>query len=186
MSPLLPRILDLMPPLGKRLALVEIFRATASAFGRPLPQLHGLSSEQCLEAYAWSTAEWAQVALRRVDDLPALEARLYGNAYRLARLAGQLFCTRELAGVMTLAQFIYGILEIDLEGTDSGEITIRTCYFSRFYSPEICRLMSALDCGLFAGMWGGGKLTFNQRITEGGARCLAHFAAERLEKERLR
>jgi hypothetical protein len=180
------QILGLAPPFGRKLALVAVFRATASAFDRTMPQLHGLSPEQCLHAYAVSTSEWAGDALQRGPDQPALEARLYENACRLARTPGWLFHVRTVDRVTTLAQFIYSILGIDLQGTDSGEITIRTCYFSRFYSAEVCRLMSAMDRGLFAGLSGGGELSFSRRITEGHPCCQASFAAERPEKERFR
>ena len=76
---------------------------------------------------------------------------------------------------MAAARVVYGLLDIDLRGTPDGEITVRRCAFSDSYSPEVCRLVSALDTGLLAGLSGGDRLEFTQRITEGGPCCLARL-----------
>jgi len=141
-----------------------------------MPRLRGLSRGQCLLAYARFTAEQADEALRRGEDLPALQARLYENAYRLGRTSGVVLRARTVADVMALGRFLYGILDIDFIGNDNGEITIGRCYFSDFYSPGVCQVMSAMDRGLLAGLAGGGELAFSQRITEGHAGCRARFA----------
>jgi hypothetical protein len=175
MSPLLARLLTHTPVIVRRQALVQLFRATAAAFQADMPRLSGLSQEQCLLAYARFTAEQAEAALRQGDDLPGLQARLYENAYRLGRLPGRLLRVQGVDDTMTLGRFLYGILDIDFEGSANGEITIDRCYFSNYYSPEVCRLMSAMDRGLLAGLAGGGDLAFSQRITEGHACCRARF-----------
>jgi hypothetical protein len=56
-----------------------------------------------------------------------------------------------------------------------GEITVRRCPFSDVYSVEVCRLVGALDSGLLAGLSGGDRLEFTQRITEGAPCCLARL-----------
>jgi hypothetical protein len=175
MSPLLARLLTHTPVIVRRQALVQLFRATAAAFQADMPRLSGLSREQCLLAYARFTAEQAEAALRQGDDLPGLQARLYENAYRLGRLPGRLLRVQGVDDTMTLGRFLYGILDIDFEGNANGEIMIDRCYFSNCYSPEVCRLMSAMDRGLLAGLAGGGDLAFSQRITEGHACCRARF-----------
>ena len=175
MSPLLSRLLTHTPPIVKRQALVQLFRATAAAFQADMPRLSGLSQEQCLLAYARFTANQADEALRQGGDLSELQERLYRNAYRLGRTPGWLLRVRSVDDVMALGRFLYDILDIDFEGSRSGEITISRCYFSSFYSPEVCRVMSAMDRGLLAGLAGGGDLAFSQRITEGHACCRARF-----------
>jgi hypothetical protein len=77
--------------------------------------------------------------------------------------------------VMDIGRVLYRILDIDLQGDARGEVVISRCYFSRFYSAEVCRLMSAMDRGLFAGLSNGGELTFSSRITQGQPCCRAHF-----------
>ena len=180
MSPLLSHLLTHQPAIVKRQALVQLFRVTAAAFQADMPRLSGLSREQCLLAYARFTAERADKALRQGGDLSELQERLYRNAYRLGRTPGWLLRVRSVDDVMTLCRFLYGILDIDFDGSSSdsgdGEITIGRCYFSDFYSPEVCRVMSALDRGLLAGLAGGGDLAFSQRITEGHCCCRARFA----------
>ena len=57
-----------------------------------------------------------------------------------------------------------------------GEIVVTDCYFSRFYTPEQCAIMSSVDSGIIAGLCGGGTLTFTERITEGCRQCRACFS----------
>lgn len=57
-----------------------------------------------------------------------------------------------------------------------GEIVVTDCYFSRYYTPEQCAVMSSVDSGIIAGLCGGGTLTFTERITEGCRRCRACFS----------
>jgi hypothetical protein len=176
-STLAPRLLSHTPAIVKRQALVQLFGATAAAFQCDTPRLSGLSREQCLLAYARFTADRAEAALRNRSDLSELQEHLYENAYRLARMPGWLLRVRSVDDVMTLAHFLYGILDIDFQGTGAGRITIGRCYFSNFYSPGVCEVMSAMDRGLLAGLAGAGELVFSQRITEGQDCCRAHFAA---------
>jgi hypothetical protein len=172
------RLLGDMPLIIKRQALAQLFRATAAAFQCDMVQLSGLSREQCLLEYARFTADKAQQALGSGRDLSELRWRLYRNAYRLGRTAGWWLGARSVDDVMALGHRLYGILDIEFCGSGSGEITISRCYFSRFYSPEVCQLMSAMDRGLLAGLAGAGDLVFIQRITEGGPCCRARFTLD--------
>jgi hypothetical protein len=175
MDSLLLRFLDNMPPIVKRQALVQLFRSTAAAFQCDMVWLSGLSREQCLLEYARFTADRAEEALRSGGDLSELQERLYRNAYRLGRTPGWLLGVRRVEDVMALGRLLYGILDIEFYGSGSGEITISRCYFSSFYSPEVCRVMSAMDRGLLAGLAGAGDLVFIQRITEGQPCCRGRF-----------
>ncbi|MCU0501571.1 MAG: hypothetical protein MUC51_07350 [Anaerolineae bacterium] len=179
MRPLLSRLLTHTPAIVKRPALVQLFRATAAAFQADMPRLSGRSREQCLLAYARFTADQAEEALRRGGDISELQERLYRNAYRLGRMPGWLLGSHSVSDVMALGRSLYDILDIDFHGNDSGsgsgEITISRCYFSSFYSPQACQVMSAMDRGLLAGLAGGGELVFIERITEGQPCCRARF-----------
>jgi hypothetical protein len=90
-------------------------------------------------------------------------------------MPGRLLGIHSVDDVMALGRLLYSLLDIEFQGSSSGEIMISRCYFSGYYSPEVCRVMSAMDHGLLAGLAGGGKLVFSQRITEGHACCRAHF-----------
>lgn len=183
MSPLLAQLLAHMPAIAKREALLLLFRATAAAFQVDMPPLSGLSWEQCLLAYAQFTAQAADAALREGGDLSALQDRLYRNAYQLGRTPGRLLGVHSVDDVIALARVLYDVLDIDFQGSNCGngsgsnwgEITISRCYFSTFYSPATCRLMSAMDRGLLGGLAGGGELVFTERITEGWPCCRACF-----------
>ena len=169
------RLLANMPSIFKRQALVQLFRSTAAAFQCDMVRLSGLSREQCLQEYARFSADRSEQALRCGGDLSELRERLYRHAYRLGRIPGWLLGIRSVDDVMALGRLLYGILDIEFNGSGNGEITISRCYFSRFYSPEVCRVMSAMDRGLLAGLAGAGDLVFIQRITEGQPCCCGHF-----------
>jgi hypothetical protein len=171
----LPRLLNHTPPFVKRQAVALLFGVTAAAFECARPRLRGLSYEQCLLAYATFTAERAGRALQG-GDLSELSARLYRNAYRIGRAPGRLLRVRSVDDVIAVGRFLYGILDIDFQGSGSGDIVIGRCYFSRFYSADVCRLMSGMDRGLLAGLAGTGELVFSERITEGRPCCRARFA----------
>ena len=175
MGSLLLRLPGNLPAPVKRQALVQLFRSTATAFQCNMVRLAGLSRDQCLREYARFTADQAGQALRSGSDLSDLRERLYWNAYRLGRTPGRLLGIRSVDDVMALGRLLYSILDIEFNGSGSGEITISRCYFSCFYSPEACRMMSAMDRGLLAGLAGGGEVVFTERITEGWPCCRACF-----------
>jgi predicted ArsR family transcriptional regulator len=168
-----------IPAVARRTALRALFTTTAAGFGRPVPPLGGLDAAALLRRYAKFTRDQAEAALRDGRDLPALQDRLERGTHALgARLrAGLRLRTTEDA--MAAARMVYGLLDIDLRGTRDGEITVRRCPFSEVYSAEVCRLISAMDAGLLAGLSGGDRLEFTQRITEGAPACLARLHPRR-------
>ena len=164
------------PDWLQRYMLRELFQSTAAAFGCPPPPPDGRAPATLLAQYARFTQSMAEAALEGDHSaLPDLETRLYREAYalgaRLRRLCG--VTTRQ--DVMDAAQWLYRILGIAFQGTADGAIVIRRCAFSDIYSGPVCRLISALDQGVLAGLAGGGQLTFQARLTEGAASCRACF-----------
>jgi hypothetical protein len=170
------RLLDgHVPAVARRAALRRLFAITAVGFGRPVPPLGGLDADGLLRRYAQFTRDQAEAALRDRRDLPALHDRLERGTRALgARLRARLRL-RTTEDAMAAARMAYGLLDIDLRGSSHGEITVRRCPFSDVYSVEICRLVGALDSGLLAGLSGGDRLEFTQRITEGAPCCLARL-----------
>lgn len=162
----------------KRWALEALFRGTAEVFGREVPH-DGASFDERLRAYAQFTTLEAGRALERGDDLDALEGRLWRNAHQLGERLRRFLRLAGTEDALALARVLYGFIGIDFRAEARGEITIERCFFSNFYSPPICRLVSALDEGLLAGLGGGGRLEWSARITEGAPRCKANFTARR-------
>jgi hypothetical protein len=81
---------------------------------------------------------------------------------------------------MAAARLAYRAIGIDFEGDTCGGITINRCFFSQAYTPTVCQVMSALDAGLLAGLSGGSRLVFTERITEGYPWCRARLFAPRV------
>ncbi|MCD7735553.1 MAG: hypothetical protein LUI07_01060, partial [Lachnospiraceae bacterium] len=77
---------------------------------------------------------------------------------------------RECQAVIAL---LYRNIGIKIQESSPGEFTVQKCYFSTFYTPEICAVISAIDQGIFAGIYKKGSLTFRERITEGRHTCKA-------------
>ena len=165
-----------MPDFVKKIALTQLFNSTAAAFEAEVPPLAGLDSQECLAQYARFAQTQAEQRLRDGREVEAVEQRLYLNAVEMGRLHNKWLRLGTVQDVMAIGRVLYRILDIDLQGDARGEVVINRCYFSRFYSAEVCRLMSAMDRGLFAGLSNGGELTFSSRITEGQPCCRAHFA----------
>ena len=165
-----------MPDFVKKMTLMQLFKSTAAAFEAEVPPLAGLDSEECLAQYARFAQTQAEQRLRDGREIAALEQRLYRNAVEMGQMHRKLLRLNTVQDVMDIGRVLYRILDIDLRGDARGEIVISRCYFSRFYSAEVCRLMSAMDRGLFAGLSNGGELAFTSRITDGQPCCRAHFA----------
>ncbi|HXZ99108.1 MAG TPA: hypothetical protein VEK76_02050 [Candidatus Binatia bacterium] len=160
------------PGVARRRALRELLQVTADAFGVISPSADG-SVDELLQRYAAFTAEQAKAALRSGRDLRATRRALYVSTFGMGGRLRQQLGVKSAADVMVAARAVYRVLGIDLRGTIDGEIRIERCYFSRLYSAPVCDLISTLDQGLLAGLSGGGRLEFRQRITEGAPRCLA-------------
>jgi hypothetical protein len=164
-----------LPGPARRAALRELFAVTADAFGSPAPALAGLGEDELLRRYARFTAGQAEAAIRDGRDLAALQRRLEAAARALGtglRARLRLATTQD---AMDAARVAYRLLGIDFAGTAAGQVTIRRCFFSDLYSVQVCRLAGALDAGLLAGLSGGGRLEFSQRITESAPCCLAQL-----------
>lgn len=186
MSLLVSALQIYMPDFIKKMAVPQLFNSTAAAFEAEVPPLMGLSSEECLAQYARFAQAQAEQRLRGGREVETLEQRLYRNAVEMGRRQGKWLRPGTVQDVMDIGRVLYHILDIDLRGDARGEVVISRCYFSRFYSAEVCRLMSAMDRGLFAGLSNGGALTFSSRITEGQPCCRAHFAWAALKQENSR
>jgi hypothetical protein len=165
---------SLLMPFGlRRRALEQLFARTAAAFGTPVPPPRTRGTNGRLAEYASFTRARAEDAMRRGEDLAALGRRLRRAAYGLGAWYRVRLGVRSVTGAMAAARLIYRNLGIDFQGSPHGEVIIRRCDFARTYTPEVCRIVSALDRGLMAGLARGGELRFRQRITEGADSCRA-------------
>jgi hypothetical protein len=154
-----------------------LFARTAEAFAAPLPQLRSLAGCEVLLAYAEFTA-LAAVGATTLPEGNEAERRLFDTAEAVGERLRRLFGVCSMADAMAIARWCYRVLDIDFHGNARGEVRIPRCSFSRHYSPAACKAMSALDIGLLAGLTGGGRLVFSQRLTEGFSCCRARILTE--------
>jgi hypothetical protein len=108
-------------------------------------------------------------------DLAEIRGRLYDGAYRMGQDLRRTFRVANIPDALAAARVLYRALGIDLQAAGGGEIVIRRCYFSQYYSSAVCQVIASLDEGLFAGLSNGGELAFYRRITAGYECCRAHF-----------
>jgi ferredoxin len=168
-------LMRLYVPAGiRRQGIEELLSRTAAAFGKEVPPASGRSAGARLRDLAGASCSWAEAAIAEGRDLQAIDARLSRSALHLGRVYRARLGISSTADALAAARAIYRGIGIDLRGdARSGEIVVRRCMFSRCYSPGVCRLISALDRGLLAGLTAGGSLRFTARITEGCDRCRA-------------
>jgi hypothetical protein len=164
-----------IPSFIKKNNLKELFELTAEAFGCEVPPLNNLSYVEMLKAYAQFTAEEAEKHIRERQNLEGIKGRLHDNAYRLGKRIREDFGLHTTQEIMEMSRILYQTLGIDFEGDLSGEVTIKKCFFSDYYSPQVCRVISSLDEGIAAGLSDGGRLSFSKRITEGNPCCRARL-----------
>jgi hypothetical protein len=166
------------PGFLRRRGLSELFAITAQAFGVNPPDINGLRESQQLEIFARFTEEQAQAFLTGKRDVSPVRDALYTGAYRLGGNLRRALLISSPPEVMECAALLYRTIGIEFRGSPGGKIMISRCSFSRFYSPETCRLISALDEGILAGLSGKGRLAFESRITEGNDCCRAYFGSD--------
>jgi hypothetical protein len=159
----------------RKAMLAELFKATANAFACPPPEFEDSRYDERLQAYALFTRDQAEKALRARRDLPVVRKRLYENSYPLGLKVRKWFAVNSTKDVMEIGQILYGTIEVKMQGDALGNMVINHCYFSQFYSPAVCDLISSLDDGIFSGLSAGGRLVFSQRMTEGCECCKARL-----------
>jgi hypothetical protein len=171
------RALELhVPDVVARSALRRLFDATASAFGREQVDLDAMDRRALLERYVSFTARCAEQTLSDNTQLELVYRRMWENAHTLGESIRRRLGVRTRADALRAARIAYGMIGIDLQADEHGDVTVDRCAFAHRYSPEVCRLTSALDTGLIAGLTDGGRLAFSERITEGRPRCLARIS----------
>ena len=156
--------------LFRRIALQQLMNLTARAFNKPAQRIWTLPNDEALRVYA----EYTRDNLQEGVDAQLLK-RMNEEAYRMGRLLRKVFFLKKQAGIERLTIALYRNIGIELEGHIPGQLCFRRCFFSQYYTPEICLAASALDDGIVRGLAGCGQLTFQQRITEGCKCCLATF-----------
>ncbi|MDH4219590.1 MAG: hypothetical protein OEY18_16470 [Candidatus Aminicenantes bacterium] len=164
-----------IPALIKKKKLEELFTLVADAFGEAGPPLRGLSYKERLNAFAKFTMRQVEKHSQKGQNLEGTKRRLFENSYRLGQKVRNDFNIRNTKEIIQISRILYQILGIEFKGTLSGDITIKKCFFSSYYSSQVCQVISSLDEGVAAGLSEGGKLSFYQRITEGKECCKAHF-----------
>jgi hypothetical protein len=162
-----------VPMSIKRQKLLSLFETSARAFGAKMPELDHLSFEECLVRFARFTNHEVECRLRAGDDMPEVRNALYRQAYAMGKEIREQLHIKTRKDALSVERALYRAIGIDFKGKECGAVVIRSCFFSRYYSEETCRIMSSLDGGITAGLSAGGKLSFSQRITEGMPCCKA-------------
>ena len=167
-----------VPPPIRKLVLKRIITIVASAGAWDPPLTRGLSEKHLRKQLAlFSNARIGQ-ALSFGGDLPTIENRLYLESRKLGAEIRTRLNIRTEEEVFSVSQAMYKLLGIDMIIAENREIIIPHCYFSGYFSPDICRVMGKIDAGFVAGLSGGGTLLFKYRITEGRECCRAYLCFE--------
>ena len=162
------------PAALKKREMQNLFRISASAFGCAVPSLAGLSFGQSLSEYArFTRSETVKLCSTGVDR-EGVRERLFQGGRTLGGRIRRICLIATIEDAATAMRILYRAIGIDAR-SETGAMTVRSCYFSSTYSSETCSVVSALDDGIFTGLSGGGRLRFNRRITDGSAYCRAEI-----------
>ncbi len=160
---------------GARFELRTLIRRTAKTFGVDVPKTAGQTTEQLLGIYAQLTSDAAMHALQTEQDPELLHQRLYRMTYRLGCSLRRWLRPQNEQECAAILVALYRNIGITISEEGEREFCVHKCYFSSFYTPEVCSVISAIDQGIFAGIYQGGKLVFRERITEGHEVCSAYM-----------
>ncbi|NLP11459.1 hypothetical protein GX408_13775, partial [bacterium] len=162
--------------------LKKLFRFTAEAFDLTTPELSRLSCDELLSAYAAFTRSAADQLHSSPSAVDGVQQRLFQQAYAYGGQWRMRFRLSSMNEAMRAARVLYRAMGIDFRGVGDGLIEIRRCFFSAYYTSATCRILSALDAGIVAGLAQAGGLDFSQRITEGADMCLARCSVRESER----
>ena len=171
-----------IPAFLKKRELMYLFDITAEAFACAAPNLNGQSFNDSLAMYAQFTRTAAEQSIMRGDSQRIIQERLFQGAFQLGEKYKRRFQIKTINEAMEAGRILYHILGIEFNGDSEGVITIRSCFFSKYYSALTCSMVSSLDAGLMAGLSGGSTLKFFRRITEGHDYCSAQLLAKEYSK----
>jgi hypothetical protein len=165
-----------IPQSFTRAEIGNLFSATAQAFGvAGSVDLETGTIEALLAEYAAFTRKHAERILRDRKSQDAAKKKLFDSAFAIgARLRKELGI-RNFNDVRVAARAIYRALKIDFSCGKNGDIVVKKCFFSRYYSAEVCSLISSLDSGLVAGLSDGMTLFFSESITGNNKYCIARI-----------
>lgn len=162
-----------LPSFYRRRKLCQLFDLTARAFNTSTPDLTDDPFPAILRKYALFTQSRVLQAISDKKDLASLKKSLYQQAYHFGQEIRKKLGIRNAVDEIRALKLIYQIIGIDIQADLQGNITIPTCFFSKFYNCQTCEIISGLDEGVAAGVSQGKILHFSQRITEGNAFCKA-------------
>ena len=161
------------PQVFDCLVIRILMNTTAAAFRRdpvPVPVRPG-GAAKALGIYASFTKHCMEGPHL---TQPADRGRLFHYSLVLGRKVRALTGFTDSRDLQRLVFLLYRCIGIRMSGRLPGTVTVAACFFSRFYAPAQCALMSEMDSGIVAGICGSKKLRFCQRITQGCAVCRAY------------
>lgn len=165
----------MVSPLLARIELQLLMNLTARALQQPAERIWTLSGADALRAYADYTSRHLQGGVSE-----QLWQRMNSEAYRMGCRLRRLCLLRHKTTAQRMVVWLYQHIGIDVRFVHDDELCFYDCYFSRFYTPAVCRAASALDDGIIRGIIGmaDGRLHFSHRLTEGCNCCKATIKTE--------
>jgi hypothetical protein len=165
-----------LPDAIRRAVFRRLARLTAAAFDTAPPDLDLAPHDAVARFGRFTSEEAARVLAAGPAAASTVRDRLFSGARDLGDAIRRGTAVRTADDAVRALRLLYRAIGIDFEGcAASGDVVISSCAFSRLYTPEVCALVSALDDGVVAGLTGGGRLAFEQRLTEGGSCCRGHL-----------
>lgn len=159
--------------IGRRIELQLLMNLVTSTLRMPRKNLLHKSSAQSLDIFATYTAE--HLATYNQEQQQELHARAYNLGKRLRKC----LISRNNEALTSLTFLLYRNIGISMEGSFPGKVIVSKCHFCHYYSPQICSIASLMDSGVICGLFGGGKLEFTERLTEGHPNCLCNLSNNR-------
>lgn len=158
-----------MPELLKKIQIQILIRVVSKSSNQKIKWVIFQPAKQALNIFALYTMQAIQVS----NDIEALKKSLYQNAYQIGKLCKRLLHVSDTDLLRELIVVLYQNIGIRLQWIDMHHFAVSECYFSKYYSADICHVMSNMDAGIISGLLNMNYLQFSQRITEGKPMCKA-------------
>lgn len=159
--------------IGRRMEIHLLMRLVTSTLRLPGQNMLFKNSAKALDIFASFTAEYLASCNH------AQQQMLYDKAFRLGKNLRSLLTNRDYEALTSFTFLLYRNIGINMEGHFPGKVIVDRCHFCHYYSAKICNIASLMDAGVICGLFGGDKLIFTNRITEGKPHCICELSKKR-------
>lgn len=164
------KLLENPPQILKKIIIIHLFKITAKIFGANVKIPRGLRYSEMLHLYANFTNAQAG-KIRSSKALKIIQKQLFQETKKIGSLLRIVLNIQTKQEAFRAIELMYKMIGVTMEIRNDGNFIVKRCFFSKYYVPSTCCLISYFDKGLIYGVTKGQRMRFHQKITDNLTCC---------------